>query len=125
MAATGTVRIDRTAGANKNLPTKKQMKNKPKGSFETMCDGTVHCVMWHDNSIVTIASNSLTEQPLSETKRRKKGGSIHVTVPASISGYNSGMGGVDLMDRLISAYRPKIRAKNGGFHCLLKYWEFL
>jgi hypothetical protein len=39
----------------------------------------------------------------------KKG--IHVPEPSIIRSYNKGMSGVDVLDRLLSSYRPQLRCK--------------
>jgi len=36
---------------------------------------------------------------------------VPVAQPSMIANYIKGMGGVDLMDRLLSAYRPRIKGK--------------
>jgi hypothetical protein len=112
MKATGTVRENRTAGASSFLLSTKQMKNQKRGNFDVCSDGTVFVAKWHDNSIVTMASNWQTHEPLQETKRRVKGSSnVTVTQPNLVQSYNLGMGGVDLLDRLCASYRPSIRGK--------------
>ena len=65
----------------------------------------------HDNSIVTIASNCETHIPHHKVNRRVKGGNKEVTQPHHINSFNKGIGGVDLMDRLLETYRPVFRVK--------------
>ena len=109
---TGTVRENRTGGAGKLMTDVKTMKKSDRGSFDYRSDGDVHVVRWNDNSIVNVASNHETHKPLHEVGRRVKGASnVKVKQPKMISSYNKGMGGVDLMDRLLSSYRLKIRGK--------------
>ena len=112
-AATGTIRENRTGGANKEFQSSKEIKKKcNRGDFEHRCDGTVYVVKWYDNSIVCAASNKFTHEPVQTTSRRVKGQSnIAVKQPYIIRRYNEGMGGVDLMDRLLASYRPVIRGK--------------
>ena len=67
---------------------------------------------WNDNSLLTIASNHQTHFPIAQTRRRVKGASqCLVKQPHLIKQYNEGMGGVDLMDRLLGTYRPRILGK--------------
>ena len=100
MKATETVRENRMAGASSFLLSMKQMKNQ---NF---------VAKWHDNSIVTMACNWQTHEPLRETKRRVKGSSnVTVTQPNLVQMYNLGMGGDDLLDRLCASYHPSIRGK--------------
>ena len=92
--------------------SKKGMKKKTRGSYDYRCNGEIFVCKWHDNSIVNIASNHFTHEPVHRIKRRVRGqGTIEVTQPNFIRLYNKGIGGVDLLDRLLGSYRPMIRAK--------------
>ena len=72
----------------------------------------IEIVKWHDNSAVTGGSNTYGLLPLRKVKRWKKGeGYMNVDQPAVIAHDNNGMGGVDLMDRALSDYRPSIHRK--------------
>ena len=67
---------------------------------------------WNDNSVVTVASNCQTHTPVHEVRRRVKRQPVNnVQQPYLIHAYNQGMGGVDLMDRMVASYRPSIRGK--------------
>ncbi|KRY10351.1 PiggyBac transposable element-derived protein 3 [Trichinella patagoniensis] len=111
MRAIGTIRPYRSNGADAvMLPDKELMKQK-RGAFDFRSDGNVYIAKWHDNSIVRIASNFMTHSPLRNTQRRVKGQRIEVKVPNIVRSYNTGMGGVDLLDKLAAAYRPTIRSK--------------
>lgn len=109
--ATGTIRENQTAQAELSL-------KKNRGYFEYCSDGTVFIVRWNDNSVVSVASNCLTHEPVTTASRCVNGASnVQITLPHLIKYYNEGMGGVDLMDRLLSSYRPMIRGK--------KWWWLL
>lgn len=115
--ATGTIRQNRMKGCQ--LKTDKEMKKLDRGSFDYKSDGDVEMVKWHDNSVVTFCSNAFGVEPLRQVKRRVKDkGSVMVTQPNVVAYYNRGMGGVDLMDRALSDYRPMIRGKKW-------YWTLL
>lgn len=104
--ATGTIRQFRTGGLHKILPSDKDMKKKPRGSFDYRSDGNVFIVKWHDNSIVNLASNFETHLPVRNVGRRVKGKShTYVTQPNLVKSYNESMGGVDVMDRLLGSHR--------------------
>ena len=60
--------------------------------------GKVYIAKWHDNSVVNIASNWETHEPVRKVKRRIKGGAKEVTQPHLIGLYNKGMGGIDLIE---------------------------
>ena len=110
--ATGTVRENRTGGAGKLMTDVKTMKKSGRGSFDYRSDGDVHVVRWNDNSVVNVASKHETHEHLHKVGRKVKGASnVKVKQPKMIRSYDKGMGGVDLMDRLLSSYRPKIRGK--------------
>ena len=112
ICATGTIRENRTAGANRVLMASNVMKKKERGYYESVCDGCVCIVKWMDNSTVCIASNSLSHEPTHVVCRYVKPNPNHSVVqPHIIHQYNIGMGGVDVMDRLLSSYRPMLRGK--------------
>ena len=116
--ATGTIRQNRTRGAKTTLISSKALQKKERDIFDFCTDGKVFVAKWHENSIVTIASNCETHIPLHKVNCQVKGGNKEVTQPHLINSYNKGMGGVELMDRLLETYRPVIRGKNGTGHCL-------
>ena len=80
--------------------------------FPLRTDGIVYITKWNDNSVVNVASNCLTHEPVRQVRRRVKNQpNQEVSQPNLIRDYNQGMGGVDLMDRLLASYRPTIRGK--------------
>jgi len=111
--ATGTVRDNRIGDAKHHLTSSKALKTKAsRSSFEYCCNGKVYIAKWYDNAVVNVASNCYTHEPVHLVTRRVKGNSqVSVTQPRLVQRYNEGMGGVDLMDRLLAAYRPTIRGK--------------
>jgi len=112
MCATGTIRENRTAGAHTVLMTSKDMKKKERGYYDSACDGRICIAKWMDNSTVCIASNSLSHEPTHVVRQYvKPNPNLSVVQPHIIHQYNIGMGGVDVMDRLLSSYRPMLRGK--------------
>jgi len=111
--ATGTLRENRTA--NCPLQTSKQMAKGKKGACDYRFDSKheIFVVRWHDNSIVTVATNTGTLEPFVNTKRYNRKERKHEIVlqPNTIHQYNQGMGGVDLHDNAIANYRIRIRGK--------------
>ena len=72
----------------------------------------VYFCKWNDNSVVNIGSNVLSHLPIETVKRSVKSEpDAHITQPQLIKQYNNGMGGVDVMDRLLGSYHPMIRGK--------------
>ena len=108
----GTVRKNRSAGACKAMTSSKELSSSNRGSFDYRSDGEVFFCKWNDNSIVNIASNFATHQPLQKVFRRvKRNPNTSVDMAMLVKLYNNGMGGVDVMDRLLGSYRPSIRQK--------------
>ena len=107
------IRENRTEGANKQFIKNKELQKQERGIYDYCSDGKVYIAKWHDNSVVNIASNSETHEPVRKVKRRIKRGAKEITQPHLIGSYNKGMGGVDLKDRLLESYRPTIHGKNG------------
>ena len=69
--------------------------------MEYCCDETVIFAKWHENSVVTIASNWESHTTVHKVRRRVKRGAKEVPQPHLINSYNKRMGGVDLMDCLL------------------------
>ena len=93
------VRTDR-----KHLPKAPQVpcdKTIKRGDVVAFEANNIHYVKWMDNKPVHMLSNFLSEHPLHNVKRRKKGSSTSeiVSCPAVVKQYNSYMGGVDIMDQ--------------------------
>jgi hypothetical protein len=113
VGSTGTIRANRVEKCT--VTDMKQFSKSPRGSYDYRMDtaNNVEVVRWHDNSVVTIASNCLGTKPVVKAKRwsaaEKK--VIDVDQPYVIQAYNAGMGGVDRMDQNVSKYRISIRSK--------------
>lgn len=113
IAATGTVRVNRVEKCP--LVDPKKMKKAERGHYDHRLDTSSNIVLvrWHDNSIVTMASNCHGVMPLGKAKRwsaaQKK--AVEVQQPHLFAVYNRGMGGTDRMDQNISTYRISIRSK--------------
>jgi hypothetical protein len=88
-----------------------ELTRKGRGEFDYRCDGKVFVVKWYDSSVVHVASNYATHEPLQSTKRRVKRATVNVQQPFLIKSYNQGMGGVDVLDKLLGSYRPTIQGK--------------
>ena len=113
MAATGTVRANRTE--NTPLQAVDDMKKEARGSSDVVNDNksNVTLVRWKDNKVVTVASTLYGKEPMKRAPRyiKDKGGRVEIDQPDFISVYNKTMGGVDRMDQNIGAYMINIRSK--------------
>jgi len=108
--ACGTIRENRTGHCP--LKPNKEIQKQPRGTYEYLSDGTVLCVKWNDNCAVTVASNYYGVTPLHKAERRVKNETKKIVdQPRSICMYNQGMGGVDLCDRQLASYRPRLRSR--------------
>ena len=70
----------------------KQLQKQERRCFEYCRDRTVYIAKWHDNSVVTIASNWESHTPVHKVRRRVKGGAKEVTQLYLINSYNKRMG---------------------------------
>ena len=111
IGATGTLREDRLHGAP--LMPRKQMEKKDRGYMEEVFTGSTSIVKWKDNKVLSVASNNFRSEPIQKAKRWSKIAKkyIEVDMPNSIKIYNQEMGGVDLFDQQVAAYRIRIRSK--------------
>ena len=115
ICCTGTARENRVEKCP--LTSSATMKKKEKGAYENFTDGTVAICQWNDNKPVIVLSTNEGVTPMAKTQRcnRSQKRKSEVLQPKMIKSYNQHMGGVDLMDRFLSDYRPKIRAKKWWF----------
>ena len=100
----GAVRENRTEGANKKLKDAKTMKKSTReNSITVMMEMFLFC-RWNDSSIVNIGSNFSIHFPVYQAKRRVKNNPVNkINQSNLIKKYNKGMGGVDIMDRLLGS----------------------
>ena len=109
---TGTVRENRTGGADKVLISKKQLQKEERGTYDFVCSDSLCITSWNDNTVCQVISNCHQVEPVGRAQRWVKGkGQTQVQQPWVIKAYNEGMGGVDVMDRLLESYRPGVNMK--------------
>jgi len=123
--AAGTIRINRFF--QPPIMNDKEMKKKERGFSEEVVspDGIV-IVKWLDNRTVCLASNYLGKGEEDTAKRWDKNTSkyIEITRPAVVKEYNHSMGGVDLLDQLISLYRIFIRSRKWTLRVTMHMVDF-
>lgn len=111
----GTARKDRLHGLV--FSSDKNMKKEGRGTYEefasTIDDVKIFALKWFDNKSVCLASTFCGSQPIDIVQRfdRKTKTRIDVPRPNAIKQYNLFMGGVDLLDGLISYYRIDLRSR--------------
>ena len=111
IAATCTLREDRLSGAPlKPRPVVQKMN---RGTMEEVFTGCISVVKWKDNKVVSVGSNKLRTHPIEKAKKWNRVERRHtfVDLPHSIYIYNQHMGGVDVFDQQVAAYRCRIRSK--------------
>lgn len=111
---TGTIMKSRIPAAV-HLTAEKIIKKFPRGFTEQTVrnDGQINVVQWFDQKPIFIISSALGEHPVDSCKRWCKKDSKYLQVPRPhiIKCYNDSMGGIDLIDRMISYYRMSARTK--------------
>ena len=81
-------------------------------------------VKWFDNCGVTMVGTFLEEcKKVSTATRRVNRQSVKKPVPCPemIKDYNSGMGGVDLLDQKTAAYKLDRKSSGGGYYLRLVF----
>uniref|UniRef100_A0A672KZ53 PiggyBac transposable element-derived protein domain-containing protein n=1 Tax=Sinocyclocheilus grahami TaxID=75366 RepID=A0A672KZ53_SINGR len=111
--AAGTARVCRFT--NPPLQSDKVMTKMPRGSCDEAVsrDGKVALVKWFDSRSVVMASNFVGVGTMDEVQRwdKKQGRFLKVSRPEVVKLYNEAMGGVDLLNQLVSLYRTEIRSR--------------
>lgn len=124
--AAGTVRLDRFS----NPPFSKDpaMKKNGRGCSEEVVshDGSVACVKWYDNKCVALASNYIGVGTTDKAQRFDKNTRQKISIdrPEIVREYNTYMGGVDLMNQMVSYYRIFIRSKKWTLRMVTHFIDF-
>ncbi|KAL4154140.1 hypothetical protein QTP88_001973 [Uroleucon formosanum] len=108
--ATGTIMSNRLKNVHFSIDKKFN-----RGVWEefTRADNKITAVKWKDSKCVTIVSTATGAEPHQIVKRWSKvdNKEINVNCPAIIQYYNQNMGGVDLCNQQMEAYRTWIKTK--------------
>ena len=90
------------------LPNRKDVEKQwDRGQYKVIYYKDIVAVVWKDNKGVCVLSNIHLVEPTHQVKRwcKQEHKYTHVTMPALIDDYNSNMGGVDMIDKMVGAYR--------------------
>ena len=112
VGGTGTVTQQRMMAVP--LPSKKLVeKQYDRGQYSMVYHKDIVAVVWKDNKGVCLVSNAHEVEPTVPVKRwsRTERKNLTVNMPGLINDYNCNMGGVDMMDKMVGAYRIRIRKK--------------
>ena len=84
-----------------------------RGEYQYFTSGDqIELIQWKDNNFVMIGSNDVSVEPVGNVKQWKRGkGSVNVSQLHAINTCNKCMGGVDLVDRVLSDLRPNFNDK--------------
>ena len=109
----GTVRENRLKDCG--LKAEKVMKKEGRGAMNSKVDvaSNVVAVRWFNNKKVDMISSSVGVEPVNDVKRydKKAQKKIDILCPAIIQEYNQHMGGVDLLDCLVSLYKFPLKSR--------------
>ncbi|KAF9408381.1 hypothetical protein HW555_011918 [Spodoptera exigua] len=101
---TGTIRGNRLRGCESVLPSDKELKKKPLGSFaQGVCN----------QNKLAVVNSCVDTHPVDKIKRYSKEhkAKVDVDCPKIVKNYNKNMGGVDLADMLISLYKIPLKTR--------------
>lgn len=111
--AIGTARVNRFA--NPPFLGAKEIRKKSRGHCEEVKsrDEKVIMVRWYDNKFVHLTSNFIGTGTLQTVRRWDKTSKSFMSIdqPEIVALYNNNMGGVDLIDQLMSYYRIFLKSK--------------
>lgn len=111
--AAGTIRMNRIKCCP--LQANKDLEKLGRGALDYRTDSNSGLVVakWLDNKVVLVASNYIGIEPMGTISRWDKSENKHkdIQCPSIVLSYNKSMGGVDLVDMLISLYRIKVKTK--------------
>ncbi|XP_056885686.1 uncharacterized protein LOC130524010 [Takifugu flavidus] len=124
---TGIVMKNRVTAAVQKLPTDKIMQTSGRGTSKEVSseDGQLCVVKWFDNKPVLMISAVHGTQPEDTCQRwdKKQKKYVSVSRPCIVREYNIKMGGVDLIDRMISYYRMSSRTKKWTIRMLMHFTD--
>jgi hypothetical protein len=106
-----TVRSNRTEKCP--FKTEKQLRKEGRGSMDFhVSEEGILLVKWYDSKEVIVGTNHYSAEPTSQVRRwdKKNKKYVSIPIPALILAYNTGMGGVDRCDQLMSFYRIKTKS---------------
>ena len=113
ISGTGTMRQNRINSIP--IPVKKDLEKLDRGETLEVHSDNVAIIGWKDSRGVYMASNSvanpLDKFTLVRRYNRKDRVTVMVPCPLMVVGYNGGMGGVDLLDRMVSYYVACLRKR--------------
>lgn len=109
LEGTGTLMANRFNTKKKTLYEFKKDNRMTRGDDEEVVnrENTLSVVKWKDNKGVLMVSTAFGAEPRTQVSRwdKKRKRYIEVSCPAIVKNYNTFMGGVDVCDQMMEAYR--------------------
>ena len=107
----GTIRINKVSSCG--LTPKSQFEKFERGTIESRCSENISLIQWKDSKTVIVASNCHGVEPRKLISRfcKKDSRRKFFRMPHAVAEYNRFMGGVDLFDQMVAAYRIRIRSR--------------
>lgn len=91
------------------FPTDYELKKLGRGTIKSKVrdDKKLTLIRWMDNKAITMASSAHTINPIHQCRRYSRPDQQYLNIPQPdvVKRYNEFMGGVDLLNRLVAAYR--------------------
>lgn len=126
-SGTGTLQNQRIPPDTK-LKEDKDLKKEGRGAIDqsVRSDGQISVVKWFDNKPVLLISSQEGAQPIDKCRRwcKKRRVFLEVDRPLVVKQYNTYMGGVDFLDRLISYYRISTRTRKWTVRIIMHFFDF-
>lgn len=105
------------------------LKKQGRGSVDqcVRSDGQIAVIKWYDSKPVRLISNKEGVLPMDKCRRWCKVQKLYIEVdrPFVVKAYNTEMGGVDFLDRMISYYRIGARTKKWTVRVIMHFLIFL
>ncbi|KAH0818558.1 hypothetical protein GEV33_004233 [Tenebrio molitor] len=105
-----------------------QMKKSGRGSYDMLVteNNKIALVKWYDSKPVHIGSSEFGTQPVGLCNRWSKVDNKYLEIqrPSVVKSYNENMGGVDLLDRVISNYRMNSRTTKWTIRAIYHFVDF-
>ncbi|XP_069683167.1 piggyBac transposable element-derived protein 3-like [Periplaneta americana] len=127
ISGTGTIMASRVP-KKVQFKSDTDMKKEGRGSYDQVVrnDDKLALLKWFDNRAIFLASTEFGVEPVEDCKRWSKKDKAYIQIPrpATVKMYNSYMGGVDLLDRVLGKYAMRGRTKKWTIRVIHHFFDF-
>lgn len=110
------------------LKSDRSLQTSGRGSYDCVVrqDKKLAVIKWLDSKPIHLASTENAVQPLGTCRRWSKKDQRYLDVPqpAAVKKYNSNMGGIDLLDRVIGKYAMRGRTGKWTVRAIFHFFDF-